>query len=897
MAAAGRLESLRPQAPLHTDMPSSTSRLLGLQLLAVLITVNAVVALWASKNLSDSRASYQQRAEDNTQGLAQALDQSITTSTEKIDLALQSVVRELEQQLSRRGRFEPPAASASLAFYAQQLPEINGIRVADAGGNVVLGPDVKPDAPASWADRDFFLRLRDRGDAGLVVTKPILGRVTGIWVVSLARRISYPDGSFAGVASAALPLRHYQGLLSKVDLGPKGVVALRDVDFGLVARHPPSPVAAAGTVGSQVTPPELRRALADGKTSGTYLTQQASDGIERTTSFRQILSGQFTLVVGRSTEDYLRAWRGQVRETVIQLAVFAVFTSLACWLLWRAMRQQRRETERSQALLRGASDGIHILDAEGTVVEASDAFAHMLGRSRAEVIGMNLRRWDAHPQPEGLQAALERLVGDADAGLVETQVRRADGSLLDVELNGYAVNLDGKRLLMASARDISDRKQGEQALRQLNEELEQRVQQRTAELELANSGLVLARDAAEAASRAKSAFLANMSHEIRTPMNGILGMAHLLRLDGATPTQARKLDQIDASGRHLLGVINDILDISKIEAGKLTVEDVPVDIDAIAGNVQSMLLERAQGKGLQLAVDVEPLPPGLYGDPARIEQALLNYTSNAIKFSSAGTVVLRVRVAEQSASDTLLRFEVQDTGIGIDPEAQGRLFMSFEQADNSTTREFGGTGLGLAITRRLAELMGGGVGLQSTLGQGSTFWFTVRLRKQAPDVVPLQGSNPEQDDASTLRRDFAGRRILLVEDDAISREVAQLILTLVGLQVDEAENGMAAVELAAKNDYALILMDMQMPVLDGLGATRLIRASETGRQVPILAMTANVFSEDRQRCTEAGMNAFLSKPIVPNKLFAMILQWLMRTEQPSDLALPIQVDAGSKRAG
>lgn len=388
--------------------------------------------------------------------------------------------------------------------------------------------------------------------------------------------------------------------------------------------------------------------------------------------------------------------------------------------------------------------------------------------------------------------------------------------------------------------------------------------------------LFMLRRQAEALSQVKSTFLANMSHEIRSPLNGVLGMAHILRREGVTPAQAEKLDKIDAAGQHLLGVINDILDISKIEAGKLVLENTEVNVKAIVGNVCAMLLERAHAKSLALTAEIPPLPFNLRGDPTRIQQALINYVTNAIKFSEAGTISLRVRLIKEDSKSVLLHFEVQDAGIGISPEAGARLFATFEQADNSTTRKFGGTGLGLAITRHLAEAMGGSAGFESTLGQGSSFWFSARLEKDLNSFPANNVAVPAGAAEEVLMRDFSGSRILLVEDEPINREIATALLEEVGLVIDAAEDGNIAVDMAADNDYALILMDMQLPTLDGVSATQLIRAVSTGQRVPIVAMTANAFAEDRQRCIDAGMNDFISKPVDPEVLFAVVLKWLVR---------------------
>jgi two-component system sensor histidine kinase/response regulator len=413
-------------------------------------------------------------------------------------------------------------------------------------------------------------------------------------------------------------------------------------------------------------------------------------------------------------------------------------------------------------------------------------------------------------------------------------------------------------------RDVTERMQTEVELELHREHLEDLVRERTVQL-------AEAKDAAEAASVAKSAFLANMSHEIRTPMNGILGMAHLLRRSGVNAEQAERLDKIDAAAEHLLNVINDILDISKIEAGKFELEDVLVLPDRLMNNVGSILAERARAKGLRLLIEVASLPVGLHGDPTRLQQALLNYATNAIKFTEAGSVTLRSQIVAEDAATALLRFEVQDTGIGIPADTIDRLFTAFEQADNSTTRKYGGTGLGLAITRRLAGLMGGEAGVTSAPGVGSTFWFTARLKKRE-DSRGLEAQVATADAEELLRRHHGGARILVVDDEPVNREVATMLLEDAGLTVDTANDGEQAVAMARNAPYAAILMDMQMPRLDGLEATRLIRRLDGYAETPIIAITANAFAEDKARCFAAGMNDFLVKPFDPDAIFSTLLR-------------------------
>ncbi len=381
------------------------------------------------------------------------------------------------------------------------------------------------------------------------------------------------------------------------------------------------------------------------------------------------------------------------------------------------------------------------------------------------------------------------------------------------------------------------------------------------------------RDLAEGANRAKSEFLANMSHEIRTPLNAIVGLNYLMRRDGVTPAQSARLDKLDGASNHLLSLINDILDLSKIEAGQVQLEASNFHLSAVLDSVASIIAESSRAKGLTVETDANAVPSWLRGDPTRLRQALLNFAGNAVKFTERGTIALRAKLLESRGDELLVRFSVEDTGVGIAAESIPRLFRAFEQADASITRKFGGTGLGLAITKRLTVLMGGDCGVESEPGVGSTFWFTAHLQR-GHGILPAAEIDRTSGAEELLRQRHRGARILVAEDNEVNQEVLLAMLHGVGLSADVAADGRQAVTMAMANDYRMILMDMQMPVMGGLDATRAIRALPQWQARPILALTANAFDENRLACKVAGMNDFIVKPIDVHSLYSTMLSWL-----------------------
>lgn len=527
------------------------------------------------------------------------------------------------------------------------------------------------------------------------------------------------------------------------------------------------------------------------------------------------------------------------------------------------------QQQRFKSLLEYAPDNIACYDVFGNILYLSAGLLRVFNMSIENVVGRRLDAVWSNKNAASFQMAVFEVINSGTDLQIEIVLETPDGPRIHEVLLVPEKNVSGAVVgAICFGRDITARKRDEEELGRYRKHLEALVHERTEELERT-------RDEARNASLAKGAFLANMSHEIRTPMNAILGLTHILMRGQATSEQLTQLGKINAAGKHLLSVINDVLDLSKIEAGKLELESLPVKLPDLVSNVLSIVSGRAADKGIELQAEVPELEGTLLGDQVRLQQALLNYVGNAIKFSKAGTVTLRIQVEDETDQQVSIRFEVTDQGVGIAPENMPRLFCAFEQANRSVTREYGGTGLGLAITRRLAEAMGGNIGVHSVPGQGSTFWFTAILRRE------FSFTHDSDDEASISAEQLigarhSGRAVLVVDDDPLNREVAEFLLTRCGLVVESAEDGAASLRKFQDGEFSLVLMDMQMPVMNGLEATEQLRKTPKGKQIPVVAMTANAYEKDKQRCRDAGMDDFLIKPFEPENFFRCVLKWLER---------------------
>ena len=519
--------------------------------------------------------------------------------------------------------------------------------------------------------------------------------------------------------------------------------------------------------------------------------------------------------------------------------VAAVFSALAMGLTHPLFLRLTRKVQFAEKAIDSTNEGYWVLDSDGNFVEVNPGYCNMLGYTREEVMSMCIADFEAVAKMPQIRAQVRRIVQKGHERF-ETRHRHRDGHWVDLEITVTGID---QRYLVAFLRDISERKLAEAALRE-------------------------ATRLAEGANRAKSDFLANMSHEIRTPMNGVLGLTDLVLESKLDAQQRESLMLVKASAGSLLVILNEILDLSKIEAGKLQIEQVPFPPASVIVQAVQSTRARAQAKGLDVrCIAAAGLPDWALGDPERLRQIVLNLCDNAIKFTASGSVSVTADAREEADDQWQLQVAVRDTGIGITKEKQGTIFEAFSQADTSTTRKYGGTGLGLTICARLAELMGGRISVESEPGVGSCFQFTImlgRMQADAPSAVAAPVASPTAPTVPALH-------ILLAEDHPINQRLAMALLQRWGHTVVLAQNGLEAVAEFSRQKFDLILMDMQMPELGGLDATRRIRACEKpGKRVPIIAMTANAMEADRLACFDAGMDDFISKPFDAAKLRVLI---------------------------
>ena len=851
----------------------------------------------AAYDLSADRELALDKAAENIDNLASALESSVSRTIQTVDVTLASVGDAVTFGNLLRGQpaeSHEGALSPLLQERLRRSPHFRGLSVLDRNGVLVATTEDPRLLGSSFAELDLFRAQLSGQSKGLHIGNPVRGRFlmpgggaddrAGKWVLPMSRAIRGTDGTLLGVAVASVNPEYLQSVFRTVRNGLHGTVSLYRRDGVLLTRLPQDGTEGIGTL---MAGAELFRTHVPNAEGGVF-PETAPDGHARITAYRVTPVWPLVLAISRSEDEELANWwtnQTEIAGVALGAALVILLFTAVLLLLRRKDAQLEDGNARFNALLETAAEGILTVRTDGVIETANTAAHRIFGYPPGGLIGrhvqalMELRHHMAHSRVMEAIAAGARRIGPNFSR--EVNGLRMDGEVFPLDLSLAEVRTQQGILFAAFFRDLSERKRVERALTE-------------------------AKEKAEAGQRSKMEFLATMSHEIRTPMNGVIGMAGLLQETDLDDEQRGYADTIRDSAESLLTIINDILDFSKIDAGRLTLEVSDFEAVPLVESVVELLAPRAAAKGLELACYVPPALHGpLRGDPGRLRQILINLAGNAVKFTDQGSVTIVLSVEQDTvASDeedgpetrdaeehgpheapVTVRFEVRDTGIGIASADRKRLFTMFSQVDGSSARRHGGTGLGLAICKRLTELMGGRIGVHSMPGEGSVFWVTIPLWRGAraheaptprePEAPPPQAmAAPSTATTGSAATGSGHHRILVAEDNPVNLQVTLALLRRAGHTVDSVSNGLEAVHAVAALPYDLVLMDVQMPEMDGFEATRAIRRmGGSAAQVPIVAMTANAMTGDQAACLAAGMDDYLPKPIAADQLLRIVAQW------------------------
>lgn len=714
------------------------------------------------------------------------------------------------------------------------------------------------------SDRAHFKAHLASGSDALFISDAVLGRVSRQWSIQLSRRITLKNGQFGGVMVASIDLAYFTRFYADLDLGQNSVASLLKPDGSILARR----FGKLDQFAGQLRTPAVIKRLAQGDSMGTFVFQSELDGIERIFHFKRLPSFPLFVAFAQATDVVLQAQQQTRRVLLLQAAgvtfllfLFGAFIARYVVLRRKTAQAHLKALQQLQALTNSAPGVVYQYllrpDGTGSFIFASNGVQDLFRLSPAVVMADTARVFSLiHPDDvASLNASVDASARNLAPWLHEFRIGFDDGAVRWLSGKSTPQKLaDGSILWSGFMADVTEHKRIEAA--------------------------------ANAANLAKTDFLSSMSHEIRSPLNAILGLAYLLEQVNLGLDANDMVRKIRASGRMLLSLISDILDVSKIEAGQMMIEQAPFRLTDVVDNLVVVLDGAVGEKNIKLVI--APPPAGVFtlmGDALRLEQVLINLCINAIKFTSVGMVALRIELLSNQSDEVMLRFGVRDTGIGIAPELQSAVFMPFTQADSSTTRRFGGTGLGLTISRQLVQLMGGEIGVNSVLGQGSEFWFTLVLKKEADADVAVTDTarvgaliiDDSEVGRALAQQTLAGQgllgiRVLVVDDNDINCEVARRILHRQGAIVSLAADGLEALNwlLAHPLEVDLVLMDVQMPVMDGIEATRQLRMTPQFADLPIVALTAGAFKSQQDDAHAAGMTHFISKPFDVPSMIALI---------------------------
>ncbi|HEX8404553.1 MAG TPA: response regulator [Duganella sp.] len=867
-------------------------------LAAAVAVVLLIVLLGIGHVLNQSRVRYYAAADETSRNLAVTLEKFLNAHFLEVDLAMRRAGTEF-QAMHAEKRFDNEKFSAYLRSLRERIPQADGVRGADGSGRVIYGERIDLTKPQDVTIREFFQRAKTEQE--LIFGLPNRSRISGEWVLPLAFPLTLPDGGFGGTAYVNINTQRLTAAFGALNIGANGAIVLLDNRKRVLHRYPEVDNM---LFGSTIRVNALTQAIIDGKQNrGTYTVISSRDKLERTLSVARIGAYPAFVVVGLASDDFLAPWRKEARNSAIFAGLLVVLAAGLLMSMRFGLRKQYQSVaqliENKQALQdlltqltasesrwRSLTEGLPQMVWTATPELRVDFLSHhweeFSGIPAAVMLGDD--NWSSVIHPDdiaAMAAASRRASGEGTEFRCDCRMRRRDG-VWRVFDNHALPQKDAEGAVLSWVGSSTDR-----------------TESRASRL-----ALLQAKEEAVQAGRAKSDFVANMSHEIRSPMNAVLGMLQLLQQTEMSERQQDYTAKAHSAASALLGLLNDVLDFSKVEAGKLALDPHPFRLDKLWRDLAVILSANVGSKNIEVLFRIDPaLPDLVIGDALRLQQILLNLAGNAIKFTDHGEVVLSAQLLSRSGNRLSIGFAIRDSGIGISEEQCRRIFDGFSQAEASTARRYGGTGLGLAISQRLVALMGGTLGVDSTPGEGSVFDFTIECEavEQGGQALAGAASNPASGaaPADALMR---GLKCLVVDDNPVARDVLSEMAGSFGWQVDLAASGheaLAAVaeQVAQQRTYDVVFIDWRMPTLDGWETSCQIRKLAPSGKMPLIVM---VTAHDRELLAQQHadlspvLDGFVVKPVTASMLFDAVAEARMERRVP--LAL-VPVPSKQRLAG